>query len=80
MAEVVENVENLVLEQLRLIREDLGSLRSEFSDFKSEVRTEFRDVKSEIHGNTMMIFGLSTVIGQIDKRVEHVEEILGVKP
>jgi len=77
---MAEQVNNLVLEQLRLIREDLGSLRSEFSDFKTEVRGEFKEVKSEIHGNTMMIFGLSTVIGQIDKRVEHVEEILGIKP
>ena len=77
---MAENVDNMVLEQLRLIREDLGSLRSDFSDFKSEVRSEFKEVKSEIHGNTMMIFGLSTVIGQIDKRVEHVEEILGIKP
>ena len=76
---MVENVESLVLEQLRLIREDLGSLRSDFSTFKSEVRSEFKDVKTEIHGNTMMIFGLSNVIGQIDKRVEHVEEILGVR-
>jgi len=77
---MAENVDNLVLEQLRLIREELGSLRSDFSEFKAEVRSEFKEVKSEIHGNTMMVFGLSTVIGQIDKRVEHVEETLGIKP
>ncbi len=76
---MAENVDNLVLEQLRLIREDLGTLRADFASFKAEVRGEFKDVKAELHGHTMMVFGLSTVIGQIDKRVEHVEEKLGIE-
>ncbi|NGM47527.1 hypothetical protein G5B31_18480 [Rhodobacter sp. SGA-6-6] len=74
-----QSVDNLVLEQLRLIREDLKRMDVRFDELEANMRAEFDDVKSELHGHTMMIFGLSNVIGQIDKRVEHVEEKLGIK-
>ncbi len=66
-----ENVDNLVLEQLRLIREDLGGLKRELTAFKDEVHGDFLAQKT-------MLFGLAGVIGQINERVEHVEEKLGV--
>ena len=75
-----ENVENIVLEQLRLIRDDLRRVDKRLEDLEGKVEGGFDEVKGELHGNTMMIFGLSTVIGQIDKRVEHVEIKLGIKP
>ena len=77
MAEIVEN---LVLEQLRLIREDLRRMDKRFDELEEKMASEFDEVKTDVHGQTMMIFGLSNVIGQIDKRVEHVEEKLGIKP
>ena len=77
---MVENVDNLVLEQLRLIREDLRRMDKRFDELEVKMASEFDDVKMDIHGQTMMIFGLSNVIGQIDKRVEHVEAKLGIKP
>ena len=67
---MVENVDNLVLEQLRLIREDLGSLKSDLANFKSEAHDNFLTQKT-------MLFGLATVIGQIDERVEHLERKIG---
>ncbi|MGL6208287.1 MAG: hypothetical protein ACRC14_00475 [Paracoccaceae bacterium] len=75
-----ENVESIVLEQLRLIREDLRRMDTRLVDLEGHMTSEFDDVKTAQHGHTMMIFGLSNVIGQIDKRVEHVEEKLGMKP
>ena len=74
-----ENVDDIVLEQLRLIRDDLRKMNTRFDEFEVKMSAEFDDVKTELHGHTMMIFGLSNVIGQIDKRVEHVEEKLGMK-
>ena len=76
---MVENIDNLVLEQLRLIREDLRRMDTRFDALEVKMASEFQDVKIDLHGHTMMIFGLSNVIGQIDKRVEHVEEKLGMK-
>ena len=75
-----ENVENIVLEQLRLIRDDLRRMDKRIENLEGKIDGGFDEVKVELHGNTMMIFGLSTVIGQIDKRVEHVEIKLGIKP
>lgn len=74
-----ENVDSIVLEQLRLIRDDLRKMNTRFDELQVKMSSEFDDVKTELHGHTMMIFGLSNVIGQIDKRVEHVEEKLGMK-
>ena len=74
---MAENVDNLVLEQLRLIREDLRRMDQRFDALDASMAKQFADVKTELHGNKMMIFGLANVIGQIDKRVEHLEEKLG---
>ena len=74
---MVENVDNIVIEQLRLIREDLRRMDRRFDEMEEKMAAQFSDVKTELHGHTMMIFGLSSVIGQIDKRVEHLEEKFG---
>jgi hypothetical protein len=64
---MAENVENLMLEQLRLIRADLGDLKSELSAFKGEVHAD-----SLAHQT--MLYGLASVIGDIRERVEHLEQ------
>jgi hypothetical protein len=74
---MAENVENLVLEQLRLLREDIGTLRADMSEFKTEVRADLSDVKADMGALRMMVFGLASVIGQPDTRVEHLEGKLG---
>ncbi|OYX19537.1 MAG: hypothetical protein B7Z04_09110 [Rhodobacterales bacterium 32-66-9] len=76
---MAENVDSLVLEQLRLIREDLGALKTGMAAFKDEVHGEFGDVKAELLGQRTMIFSLATTIGHIDRRVEHIEEKLGIE-
>ncbi len=65
-----ENVDNLVLEQLRLIRADLSELKSDMADFKA-------DVRNDALAQQTMLFGLAGVIGDIRERVEHLEQKLG---
>jgi hypothetical protein len=64
------DVDNPVLEQLRPIRADLGELKGDLATFKAEVRGDFMAQKT-------MLFGLAGVIGQIDQRVEHLEQKIG---
>jgi hypothetical protein len=69
--------DNLVLEQLRLIREELGGLRGDLASFKSETKENFDTLHSDLLGQQTIMFGLASVIGQIDKRVEHLEQKIG---
>ena len=71
------SVDNIVLEQLRLIREELGELRSDLASFKAESNGSFDTLHADNLGQQTMMFGLATVIGQIDKRVENLEEKIG---
>ncbi|TVS04592.1 MAG: hypothetical protein EA407_03980 [Rhodobacteraceae bacterium] len=72
-----ENIDNMMLEQLRLIREDLNGLRDGMQSLETRMDARFDDIETELQGHRMMIFGLSSVIGQIDKRVEHLETKIG---
>jgi hypothetical protein len=74
---MASSVDNLVLEQLSLIREELGELRGDFASFKAETKAGLDDLHSDMLGQQTMMFGLATVIGQIDKRVEHLEHKIG---
>jgi hypothetical protein len=74
---VASSVDNLVLEQLRLIREELGELRGDLASFKTETKENFGTIHSDLLGQQTMMFGLASVIGQIDKRVEHLEQKIG---
>ncbi|MBD3763323.1 MAG: hypothetical protein IE927_00925 [Rhodobacterales bacterium] len=67
---MAESGDSLVLEQLRLIRADLGELRSELAAFKDETHSDFVAQKT-------MLFGLASVIGQIGERVGHLERKIG---
>jgi hypothetical protein len=70
---MAENVENLMLEQLRLIRADLTELKSDMAAFKSEVH-------SDSLAHQTMLYGLAGVIGDIRERVEHLERKMGAMP
>jgi hypothetical protein len=60
------NVENLVLEQLRPIREDMKTLNSKIDDLT--LKTD---------GHTAILIGLGKYMHDIDGRVEHLETKLG---
>ncbi len=65
---MAENVDNLVLEQLKLIREDLKGVHGKIDDLTVKV-----------DGHTAILIGLGKYIHDIDGRVEHIEEKLGIE-
>jgi hypothetical protein len=65
-------LDNLILEQLPLIRSDIGGLKQDLADFK-------QDTKGDFLGQQTMMFGLASMIGQINDRVEHLEQTIGAK-
>jgi len=65
---MAENIDNLVLSLLREIRERLDSVEGKIDELA--VKTD---------GHTALLIGLGKYIHDIDQRVEHVEEKLGIK-
>jgi len=61
-----DNIDSLILEQLKAIRADLGQVKSDMEDLKTSQKS--------VEG---MIFGLAGYMRDIDQRVEHIEEKLG---
>ena len=66
-----ENVNNLVLEQLRLIREDIQRVESKLTE-------KIDDLNDEVQGHTGVLVALGRYIHDIDARVEGIEEKIGV--
>ena len=71
---MAESVENLVLEQLRLIREDFRRMDGRFDALEGKVDHLGTKVQS-VEG---ILFGLGGNIRSIDERVEHIEQKLGI--
>lgn len=63
---MASSVDNLVLEQLRLIREDLKTLNQKMDD-----------VTLKTDGHTAILIGLGKYLHDIDGRVEHLEQKIG---
>ena len=63
---MAEGVDNIVLEQLRLIREDL-----------SRVEGKIDDLEIKVDGHTAILIGLGKYIHDIDERVERLEGRFG---
>jgi tetrahydromethanopterin S-methyltransferase subunit G len=69
-----ESVDNLILEQLRLIREDFRRIDKRFDDLEAKV--DELGVRSQ--STEGVLFGLGGYIRSIDERVEHIEAKLGI--
>ena len=65
---MAENVDSLILEQLKNIRSDLSIMK----DSLENVETSQRSLEG-------MMFGLAGYIRGIDTRVEHIERKLGIE-
>ena len=72
---MVENVDNLVLEQLRLIREDFKRMDKRFDDLEAKVD----ELGVRAQSTEGVLFGLGGYIRSIDQRVEHIEQKLGIE-
>lgn len=72
---MAENVDNLVLEQLRLIREDFRRMDRRFDELEAKVD----ELGVRAQSTEGVLFGLGGYIRSIDERVEHIERKLGIE-
>ena len=72
---MAENVNSLVLEQLRLIRDDFKRMDKRFDDLESKVD----ELGVRAQSTEGVLFGLGGYIRSIDERVEHIEKKLGIE-
>ena len=73
-----ENVENIVLEQLRLIRSDIQKLDQKLSDQIDRLDARVAELAVRAQSTEGVIFGLGGYIRSIDERVEHIDKKLGI--
>jgi tetrahydromethanopterin S-methyltransferase subunit G len=71
---MAENVDSIVLEQLRLIREDFKRMDKRFDDLEAKVD----ELGVRAQSTEGVLFGLGGYIRSIDQRVEHIEQKLGI--
>ena len=69
---MADNVDNLVLEQLRQMREEM---KSGFA----KVQESLGDLETKVDGHTGVLVALGKYIHDIDSRVEHIERKLGIE-
>ncbi len=74
-----ENVENLVLEQLRLIRSDIQRLDDKLSARIDGLEAKVDNLAVRAQSTEGVLFGLGGYVRSIDERVEHIEVKLGVE-
>jgi tetrahydromethanopterin S-methyltransferase subunit G len=70
---MAENIDNLVLEQLRLIREDFKHIDKRFDELTAKVD----ELGVRAQSTEGVLFGLGGYIRSIDERVENIEKKLG---
>ena len=69
---MADSVDNLVLEQLRLIRSDIQKLDEKLSG-------RIDGLEAKVDGNTGILVALGRYLHDIDERVEHIEQKLGIE-
>ena len=74
-----ENVENLVLEQLRLIRSDIQGLDDKLSARIDGLEAKVDNLAVRAQSTEGVLFGLGGFVRSIDNRVEHIEVKLGIE-
>jgi hypothetical protein len=75
---MAENVDNLVLEQLRLIRSDIQTLDEKLSGRIDRLEGKVDDLAIRAQSTEGVLFGLGGYVRSIDERVEHIEKKLGI--
>jgi tetrahydromethanopterin S-methyltransferase subunit G len=72
---MAENVDSLVLDQLKLIREDFKRMDKRFDELEAKVD----ELGVRAQSTEGVLFGLGGYIRSIDQRVEHIEQKLGIE-
>ena len=73
-------MDNIILEQLRLIRDSLARMEGRIDGLAENVqglRSEMTGLEAKIDGNTAILVGFGHYIHSIDERVEHLEQTIG---
>ncbi len=65
-----ENVDNIILEQLRLIREDIKRIEETLGG-------KIDDLEAKVDGHTGVMIALGRYVHDIDQRVERLELKIG---
>ena len=68
-----ENVENLIIAQLREIRTDISAMKADISGIKGEMTGSFSEINQKVDGLTLMLGLLSGHVYHIEQRVEKLE-------
>ncbi len=76
---MADNVDNLMLEQLRLIREDLKRMDGRMTDMEQRLTARLDDVEVSIQSVEGILISLGGYVRGLDKRVEHIEAKLGIE-
>ena len=68
-----ENVESLILAQLREMRGDIAAVRGDVAALRAETANEFADLNQKVDGVSMILTMLAGHVHAIDERVERLE-------
>ena len=71
---MVENVENLILTQLREIRGETGAIKIQVSELNDKMGEGFDDVTQRVNGITVILTMLAGHVHHVEERVEKLEE------
>jgi hypothetical protein len=71
---MAENVENLILTQLREIRGDIGAIKTQVSELNDKMCEGFDDVTQRVNGITVILTMLAGHVHHVEERVEKLEE------
>ena len=71
---MVENVENLILTQLREIRGEIGAIKTQVSELNDKMGEGFEDVTQRVNGITVILTMLAGHVHHVEERVEKLEE------
>ena len=71
---MVENVENLILTQLREIRGEIGAIKNQVSELNDKMGEGFDDVTQRVNGITVILTMLAGHVHHVEERVEKLEE------
>jgi methyl-accepting chemotaxis protein len=69
-----ENVENLILTQLREMRGEIGAIKTQVSELNDRMAEGFDDVTQRVNGITVILTMLAGHVHDVETRVEKLEK------
>ncbi|MGR3492929.1 MAG: hypothetical protein ACU0DW_12800 [Shimia sp.] len=73
-----DNVENMILAQLRELRAEMGEMKGGLENLRTEMNERFDDMETRQKAFEGMLISMAGYMRGIDERVEHIEAKLGI--